>query len=122
MLKVTCDNCQVSLINGIACHEQGCHGLFLYTDHGRKYRKFRVFSLDVWRTTEGGFEVNDRSERGSILVTASLDNRAIVRALKKKDFLGRYLRMASIEIDGEEGLLYINDKKTGEPILQLEGV
>lgn len=120
--KVYCDGCNPSVINGISCHEQGCHDVLKFIHRGKEYLKFRVWSLDVWGSVRDGFEVNDRSERGQVLIEASLSNRDIITALKRKELLNKKAHFSSFSIDGDDRTLVINARKTSEPYYELEAV
>ena len=120
--KVKCDGCNPSVINGISCHEQGCHDVLKYVYRGKEYLKFRIWSLDVWGSIRDGFEVNDRSECGQVLIRSDLSNRDIITALKRKELLNKKAHLASFSVDGDGRTLIINARKTLAPYYELEVV
>lgn len=119
-MKVSCDSCVAVVINGVACHEDRCGGVFTFTSRGRSYSKWLVWSLDVWGNKRDGFEVNDRSKRGFIIAEEFADDRKIIRALKRGGFLYNRSHYSSFSIDGDDRSLHIYWTKTDEPLLQLE--
>jgi hypothetical protein len=122
MYKTKCESCNAVSINGQACHETGCYGVLIYSKNGRQYARFKVYSLDVWGNKRDGFEVNDRSQCGSVMVPIDLNDRDIVKALKNNDLLAKRVHVKSFRIDGDEHGLNIDASKTSEPIYQLERV
>jgi len=118
--KIKCDSCQSTAINGIACHENGCTGLMTYQYRGKTYIKYAVYSLDVWGNTREGFEVNNRSKCASVMIPYDSNDKQIIRALKQNGLLNSKCRFNSFKIDGDQGLLMVDARKTSEPIYQLE--
>ena len=120
-LKVKCNECNAVSINGTACHEKSCTSYLILTDSKkREYGKFKVYSLDVWGNKKDGFEVNDRSQSGKILT--KLDDKSIIKALKKENFLNKKCHFKSFSIDGDDTFISIDAAKTGEPLYELERI
>ena len=119
-MKTHCQYCSLVVINGIPCHETGCYQPTIYVVRGRQLRRYRVWSLDVWGNARQGFEVNDRSERGTITVPAGASDARILRALKDADLLGKHRKFIAFRIDGDERTLSVDHARTLEPIYQLE--
>jgi hypothetical protein len=118
--KTHCQYCALSVINGIPCHESGCHRPTIFVSRGRQYRKFSVWALDVWGNAKEGFEVNDRSQISAIMVPADFSDTQLLRALKRAGLLRSKTRFSSFSVDGDEDSLFIDAAKTGEPLYQLE--
>jgi hypothetical protein len=105
---------------------------------GHKKLKYEVISLDVWGNEEEGFEVNAAYHTNKFItvqvrehiinvgtpyqsVSYSPTDRAILAALVREGFLKNGVTTKDVEIDGEaEYTLYLQDKKTGEPVFHLE--
>lgn len=122
MFKVKCNSCAVSVINGLPCHESGCNDAFIFTKRGKDYRRFRVWSLDVWGNEREGFEVNDRREAGSIIILDDSDDKTLLKALKKKNFINKKCHFKSFHLDGDNLSIYVDWRKNGFPLYQLEAV
>jgi len=122
MYTITCNGCQALVINGHASHEMGCNSGFIYTKRKKNYAKYRVFSLDVWGNNTDGFEVNDRSHSGDILIPLDASDKDIIKTLKKSKFLYNRMRTKTFSIDGDDIMLYVEFAKTTEPLYQLERV
>ncbi len=116
-MKVKCHQCHVLVINSTPYHETGCHGHFIFTKDKRTYLKYTVWLLDVLGNIKDGFEVNDRSKLGSILVPEDCPDKTILKALKARDWLHNFSRFKSFSIDDS---LHVNWKNTNEPMFQLE--
>lgn len=100
--------------------------------------RYEVLSLDVWGNARDGFYVNEVHRTGIVLeCTAVLKHynvgragefyqyepadKYVVRALKRAGLLKRGVRVKSLEIDGEnDATLYVNERRTGEPLWHLE--
>jgi len=120
-MKIKCVGCNIAIINGNICHETGCHDVATFTDvRGKVFIKYRVFSLDVLGNVRDGFEVNDRSERGALMVPENATDNQIIRALKEKNLLNKKCRFSSFIIDGDAQKLCVDARKSGEPLYQLE--
>lgn len=120
MYTIKCERCNAAVINGVACHEQGCTGHLVFTKGLKSYNKWTVWSLDVWGNHKDGYEVNDRSKRGSVLIPVDSSDRAILRILKLANHLNKNSKYASFRTDGDDSIINIDWNKTGEPLLTLE--
>ena len=118
--RYKCDSCQSAIINGKPCHESGCNGSFVLTNRNRKFEQFRVWTLDVWGNKRDGFEVNDRSERGRVVLPIDSTDRQIIGTLKQRGYLRKGLHVNSFEIEWDENGYSIDWKNSSEPLLQLE--
>lgn len=113
-----------------------------------KFIKFRVYSLDVWGhgpeehedyDCDGecdGYTVNDRFKCGDVEIFATLktynvgtenefsdyvsEDRHIVGALKRFDYLKMDVPVSLIDVDGDDEFIEINDFYDGCPLFQLE--
>lgn len=120
-MKVKCEQCSVSVINGIPCHEQGCSHYFIFTKRGREYLKCCVWALDVWGNEHDGFEVNDRSVLvESLFIPRFGTVKQIIKALKKCDALYKRAHFKSYFVEDNDLTIYINWNKNLRPILELE--
>jgi hypothetical protein len=93
---------------------------------------YRVWKLDAWGNPDDGWEVNDRRAVGVVSVRTdrehkgsdswTVTNKKIVRALVDNDYLDEEaLESGAIAIDGEDdGVLFVEDAETGQPLYQLE--
>ena len=117
-MRVKCNDCNALIINGKPCHETGCNGIFLLTKRGKEHRLVEVWSLDVWGNHREGFEVNDRCKMGQVTIPLDMTDKAIIKALKKNDFISKRTWYSSFSIDDGERTLTIDYKQ--EPFLQLE--
>lgn len=120
-LKVHCDYCNACSINGHASHETGCSGVFLFTDgRGRIFETYTVWSLDAWGNRRDGFEVNDRSRRGTVLLPQGFSDKQLLKTLKSKGWLNKRSQFRSFDIDGDDMTVGVNWMRTSEPLFQLE--
>jgi hypothetical protein len=118
-----CNSCNAAVINGHASHEHKCTGKFIFINKGRTYERYTVWSLDTLGNPKDGFEVNDRSKLGTITVPENPSDRAIIKALKEKEFIpNKRLQTRSFKIDVQnwDYNIDIDWKRTGEPLFQLE--
>ena len=126
MFNVKCNSCSLVAINGIPCHEHGCPTyMTVYIDNKKRvFYKYRVFSLDVLGNSKDGFEVNDRSECGTIMVPADSPDPsiAVLKALKNEMLLNKKRQFKSFRVDGDDMFISIEVSKSSEPIYQLEVV
>lgn len=120
MMRVTCEHCNALVINNIPLHEKGCLGYFTYTNKGKRYHRFKVWSLDAIGNSRDGFEVNDRCALGYIMIREDASDRKIIECLKNRGYLSKGRHIKSFEIDGDEFRFDIQWKKTSQPLLQLE--
>lgn len=101
--------------------ECGINGYTVYVNSkGRKYAEFNVWALDVWGNKRDGFEVNDRSRVGVIMLPLDASTREILTALGKAGYLKQRIRTTSVTIDGDELNMHLGACRSGEPLLQLE--
>lgn len=84
-----------------------------------KGERWTVWGLDVWGNEEDGFEVNDRNRIGTILLRPEASDREIVNALKNEWLMNARVKLSDVNIDGDDMLVFIEDAKNGEPVLQL---
>lgn len=120
--RVSCDSCSASVIDNRAVHEAGClTGLLTFKANGKTYGRWKVWALDVWGNERDGFEVNDRSCLGSVMIPENATDATIIKALKKRGWIGANKRFGSFTIDGGDGRTgYINWRKNDEPLFELE--
>lgn len=119
-MKVKRDNCNITVINGHACHEQGCYGIKKFIRRGKTYNHALVYSLDVWGNVKDGFEVNDRSLRERLYIKENASNDDIIRDLKKAGLINSKCHFKSFRTGGDEKMIFVDWNKTGEPLYQLE--
>lgn len=120
MYRVECDSCQAVSVNGVATHERGCQGLMVYRRNGREYRRVTVWSLEAWGNPADGFEVNDASRVGSVMLPINASDREIIRRLKVGGFLRKGCHSRSFSVSGDYRCVQIDTSKTGEPLYSLE--
>lgn len=118
-LKVSCERCAATVINGTPCHEQGCTGQFVYTNaRGKRFWKWRIWSLDVWGNARDGYEVNDRSQSGGMLTVADPSDHDLIKGLKERDKLNKRTHYKSYTTNGDDMAVSVDYK--GMPCYQLE--
>lgn len=79
---------------------------------------FDVWSLDVWGNLREGFEVNDRSKLGIIMIEENDSDKKIIQRLKTANYLHKFSKDKSFLVDGDELRFDIEFKN--KPVLQLE--
>ena len=86
--------------------------------------EFKVYYLDVWGNEEDGFEVNDRSQCGTIQLPTDFTDQDLIRELIENDILNAFSGTVKdkFTIDGDDTLIMIDEKSNGRPLLQLERV
>lgn len=119
--KLKCEGCNPSVINGQACHEQFCSGTLTFSYRQKEFGEWRIFSLDVLGNIKNGFEVNDRRDKGNVKLPKEFSTRDVIEALKKKELINKKCHTYSF-VDSADDInsIYIDAKKTGEPLFQLE--
>jgi hypothetical protein len=81
---------------------------------------WEVITYDVWGNEDDGFEVNQAFTTGRVIeVCDDEDNDSIVEGLINSGEFHAGVVGADIDVDGDEHVIYINDAKTFEPILEL---
>ena len=111
-MRVKCNNCEIMCINGIPCHESGCHSETIYcNDKQETFGKWRYYENDIWGNEKEGYEVNDVSKT-SIVITLpdEFEDKQLIRALKSNNVIGKYMRNKSFFIDGDETILHLECK------------
>jgi hypothetical protein len=86
----------------------------------KRSKTWRVYTLDVWGNEDDGFEVNDRSRAGTVVIPTDATDEDIVRLLRANAFLDPRVKASDIDIDGDDYSMTVDDAKTGQPIFQLE--
>jgi hypothetical protein len=91
---------------------------------------YKVWSLDTVGSDCDGWTVNNRRQVGVVSVRTDrqsksgewhTSNAAITRGLVEDDYLQSWVTAKNLSIEGEDdGVLFIEDSDTGEPVLQLE--
>lgn len=78
-----------------------------------KYYMYDLYDYEVWGDVEDGFQVNNVFHTVSDICFAEsvvMDDKKLIKALKKLGFIKKGIHTKSIEIDGEpEFTLYFND-------------
>lgn len=76
---------------------------------------WRVMSLDLWGNAEDGYQVNDQTDIGHIVLRGEdyQDDQKVITALIK----GKFLTDGKVAVDGDEYFLYITED--GVPRLTL---
>lgn len=92
----------------------------------RKRRPFRVYNvhaLDVWGNERDGYEVNDiYPSQGRVTFYNDATNTEIVSAMKRGGFIRPGIHTRSIQIEGDEEIVYLNVARTGKPVFELRAV
>lgn len=120
-MKVSCNNCQVRVINGHVCHEQACYEPTIYKKRNKSFIKFEVITLDVWGNEKEGYEVNNAFTSGqSFIVPENATDKLILKHVKALGYLNKKTKFSSLVVHGENDL-YIDWQKRGNnsPCLQL---
>jgi len=83
---------------------------------------YKVFFLDVWGNENEGFEVNDRSECGTIDLPKEFSDQDLIQALLEANILSSFGGQVKdiFTIDGDNTWISIDRKRNGMPLLQLE--
>lgn len=119
-MKISCDKCNATVINGVPCHETGCPGHFICLKRGKPFLRVRFWSLDVLGNAHDGFEVNDRSSIGSTYLPKDFGLREVVQALKFLSQINPRNHVASYTLDGDDMVGYLNQAKTYMPLFEFE--
>ena len=83
--------------------------------------KCSVWSYDVLGNARDGYEVNDRARIATIEIRKKFDTDAyVLRLAKMARLLKSTVRLSQIAIDGDDMTAYIEDRKDGYPIGELE--
>lgn len=123
MWRVTCPSCSIAVVNDYPCHEQGCHDHALFKRGGKTYLLFQVWTLDSWGNSKDGFEVNDRSKATKVMLSPDSSDRTLLKKLKAAGLLNKFTHFESYTLDWpDESTCFIEWKKTGEPLFQLEAL
>lgn len=85
-------------------------------------KTWTLWSLDVWGNARDGFEVNDRGKVNSDLYIADESDKGVIAALKAGGYIDAHVKPSQIDVDdgGSADTLYINQKRNGRPVYQLE--
>lgn len=118
-MKVKCHDCQVMCINGIPCHESGCHSPTIYIDdNGQELAKWHYLEHDVLGSKREGYEVNDVYSSDIYFITpVDCSDKVIIRELKKHGVVNKHNHFNSFSIDGDDLTLQLEYK--GYPFGQL---
>lgn len=114
-----------SFLPGNGGYESGMDGFFVYkSKNGRRFTKWRVFSLDAWGNPRDGFEVNDRRQIGIVYLPEDIVNAPeskIIKALKSLGAIGERMQTRSFHITMDtEFEILIDHKQTTEPLFTME--
>jgi predicted nucleic acid-binding Zn finger protein len=121
-MKVSCNNCQVSVINGHICHEATCYEGTIFKRGGKDFKQYEVITLDVWGSKKEGYEVNAAYSTGNkFIVPLNCDDKRIIKHLKALGYINKKTRFNSLKIDGDDYSLNIdwNTRDNFSPCLQL---
>lgn len=84
--------------------------------------KWEVKSLDVWGNEEDGFEVNQEFHAGEVEIPAMVDDKELLKIMKKGGFIKDNVRSSQVEFeDTGGGFIEMKNAKTGEPLYFLYG-
>ena len=85
---------------------------------------YKVFFLDVLGNENEGFEVNDRSEGGTIELPKEFSDHDLIQALIEADILASFGGQVKdiFTIDGDNTWISIDRKRDSMPLLQLEAL
>lgn len=94
----------------------------------RPRQRWIIWSLDEWGNGKDGWEFNDRSKSGSIMLPEDPSDDEVFKALKAEGWLKPHLRRTSIEIGGDDQVMTIEDARVpsnyeygwGQPIYSVE--
>jgi hypothetical protein len=119
--KIKCNQCSISAVNGLACHESGCpNPVTIYSAKGKDYAKFNWVEYDVWGNRRDGFEVNDAwTTSVHVLIPADLTDTQVLRALKQAGVILKGKQSRSFEISGDDTTIYLTHAKSGYPLGEL---
>ena len=123
-MKVKCDNCKVTIINGVPCHEQGCYSTFTYTKGKKELKKYEVLSLDLWGSDKEGYEVNDvHSTNEYVLIDVNESDKSIVKKLKKLGLVSKFSKLGSFKTSGNDlDFMTLEYGKKEVPVYQLRAI
>ena len=85
---------------------------------GSKGNRWAWYSYDVWGNKKDGYEVNNvfRSSDYAYIPDSIVTDKDLIVYLKKEGFIRLGIRVASINIDSDEDVIYFSykDKPEGE--------
>jgi hypothetical protein len=81
---------------------------------------WEIWTYDVWGNAQDGWEVNDRfcQQRAAEMPTDA-DDATILRTLKEWGILKKTTQLRHLEIDGDDGLITVNQAKDGYPLCEM---
>ena len=87
-----------------------------------KMVKATVWSYDVWGNAHDGYEVNDRRKFGTFDVykDALSEDAGVLYFLKEIEFFKPRVQLRSLEIDGDDMNIYVNEARGGYPLCGIE--
>ena len=74
---------------------------------------FNVAELDVWENAEDGFCINNVYRTDRYIDVKDTKVETLTEALKK------WYNLPAFTVDGDESFLFLEDKRTAEPLLYL---
>lgn len=82
----------------------------------------QLLTLDVWGNEKEGYEVNDIRESGIFFRFKDfrVSKKALLKALKRVDYLKKNLKFSSFTVEGDDYGLFIDYK--GMPVYQLRRI
>lgn len=89
------------------------------TDLTEYEQHWRVLSLDVWGNDEDGYEVNDQTDVGGVVLRGEdyQDDQKVIDVLMEAGFLSALAKDGGVSVDGDEYFLYVTG--LGRPLLTL---
>jgi hypothetical protein len=81
---------------------------------------YTVWSFNVWGNAKDGYEVNDRSNEGSIELPENCTDNQIIKALKDSGYLKKGKHTSSFDIGGDDMVITIDWAKDSYPLFSLE--
>lgn len=80
--------------------------------------KYRVYDYDLWGNEKDGYTVNNCFRTTEIIeIKQDASEHTIIQTLKKHGVIKKYIRDLSINVHGDEEIIYIDYK--GNPSFEL---
>ncbi len=81
-------------------------------------RSWKIWTYDVWGNEKDGYEVNDRFPHGVVDLPENPTDAEIGKMLNR-EFFSKPQRVNTLAFDGDDMVIYVNRKRDGFPILEL---
>lgn len=80
---------------------------------------YRIFTYDLWGNARDGWDVNDVYPGPVVRIADARIDAKVARALRAAGVIGRHVRTASLDMDGDETVYVM---RRGRPVCELRPV